>query len=88
MSQMTPLPAAASTMLAAGVRPPTLAEPRPQERVLRHTVEQIGDVAPLVPALAVPVLQMVDQPGLLRPRVGYRRAQDHVPFPLCPYGSL
>ena len=71
MGQMTPPPPAASTMyfrtdddgdvLAAGVRPPTLAVPRPQERVLRHTVEQVGDVAPLLPALAVPVPQMVDQ---------------------------
>ena len=66
-----PPPTAASTvyfrmdvdgdMLAARVRPPTLAESRTQVRVLRHTVEQIGDVAPLVPALAVPVPQMVDQ---------------------------
>ena len=38
-------------------RPLTLGEQRPQVRVLRRTVEQIGDVVPLVPALA----QMVDQ---------------------------
>ena len=44
-----------------GVRPLTVAEPRPQERVLRHTAEQIGDVAPVVPALGVPEPQMVLQ---------------------------
>ena len=36
-------------------------EPRPQERVLRHTAEQIGDVAPVVPALGVLEPQMVLQ---------------------------
>ena len=44
-----------------GVRPLTLAEPRPQEWVLRHTAEQIGDVAPVVPAFGVPEPQMVLQ---------------------------
>ena len=44
-----------------GGRPEAFAEPRPQERVLRHTAEQIGDVAPVVPALGVPEPQMVDQ---------------------------
>ena len=37
-----------------GGRPEAFVEPRPQERVLRHTAEQIGDVAPVVPALGVP----------------------------------
>ena len=83
MGQMTPPTAAASTMcfrmdddgsvFAARVRPPTLAEP------LRYTVEQIGDVAPLVPALAVPVPQMVDQ---------LVAVLTHVPIPPCSYGSL
>ena len=30
-------------------------------RVLRHTVEQIGDIVPVVPTLVVPEPQMVDQ---------------------------
>ena len=51
-----------------GGRPEAFAEPRPQERVLRHTAEQIGDVAPVVPALGVPEPQMVDQlVAVLRP---------------------
>ena len=44
-----------------GGRPEAFAEPRPQERVLRHTAELIGDVAPVVPALGVPEPQTVDQ---------------------------
>ena len=44
-----------------GVRPEAFAEPRPQERVQRHTMEQLADVAPMVPSLAVPESQMVDQ---------------------------
>ena len=44
-----------------GVRPLTLAEPRPQEKVLRHTAEQIGDSVPGLPALGVPEPQMVLQ---------------------------
>ena len=40
---------------AAGSRPDCLAGVRPQERVLRHTVEQFGDVALGLPALDVPV---------------------------------
>ena len=43
------------------MRPEAFAEPRPQERVLRHTTEQIGDVAPMMPSLGVPEPQMVDQ---------------------------
>ena len=46
-------------LLAA--RPLALDEPRPRVRVLRRTVEQFGDVVPLVPALAVSAPQMVDQ---------------------------
>ena len=48
---------------AAGSRPYRLfAVSGPQERVLRHTVEQMGDCVPVVPSLDVPVPQMVDQP--------------------------
>ena len=67
--QTTPLSRAASTqyfslgddedVLAA--RPLALDEQRPRVRVLRRTVEQIGDVVPLVPALADSVPQVVDQ---------------------------
>ena len=32
----------------------------PEERVLRHTVEQLADCVPVVPLLDVPVLQMVE----------------------------
>ena len=42
-------------------RPLALDEQRPQVRVVRRTVEQIGDVVPLVPALADSVPQMVGQ---------------------------
>ena len=42
-------------------RPAPLFEVLPQVRVLRRTVEQIGDVVPLVPALADSMPQMVDQ---------------------------
>ena len=41
--------------------PPALDEQRPQVRVLRRTVEQIGDVVSLVLALADSAPQMVDQ---------------------------
>ena len=45
-----------------GLRPTGLVEPSgPQERVPRHTVEQMADVAPMVPVLDAPVPQMVDQ---------------------------
>ena len=46
------------------MRPGVLAEPRPQERVLRHTVEHIVDFvrsAPTVRILDAPVPQMGDQ---------------------------
>ena len=49
---------------AAGLRPGVLAEPRPQERVQRHTVEHIVDlvrVAPMVQILDAPVPQTVEQ---------------------------
>ena len=46
--------------LSRGSRPDRLTEVRPQERVLRRTVEQAGDVAPGLPALDVSVPQMVD----------------------------
>ena len=42
-------------------RPLALDDQRPQVGVLRRTVEQIGDVVPLVLALADSVSQMVDQ---------------------------
>ena len=48
----------------AGVRPGVLAEPRPQERVQRHTMEHIVDYvccAPLVQTLDAPVPQTVDK---------------------------
>ena len=44
-----------------GVRHEGFAERRPQERVQRHTTEQLADVAPMVPSLAVPESQMVDR---------------------------
>ena len=44
-----------------GSWPDRLHEVRPQEQVLRHTVEQLGDVAPGLPALDVLVPQMVDK---------------------------
>ena len=48
----------------AGVRPGVLAEPRPQERVQRHTMEHIADLvccAPLVQILDAPVPPTVEQ---------------------------
>ena len=46
----------------SGRRPASLAEPpRPQERVPRHTVEQMADVAPMVQILDAPVPQTVDK---------------------------
>ena len=48
----------------AGLRPGVLAEPRPQERVQRHTMEHIVDYvccAPLVQTLDAPVPQTVEQ---------------------------
>ena len=57
-------------MPAAGMQPGVLAEPRPQERVQRHTMEHIVDlvrVAPMVQVLDAPVPQMVDQlPDVVR----------------------
>ena len=45
-----------------GRRPTSLVEPPgPQERVPRHTVEQMADVAPMVQILDAPVPQMVGQ---------------------------
>ena len=44
-----------------GGRPEAFGAPRPQERVQRHTMEQLADDAPVVPALGIPELQMVDQ---------------------------
>ena len=44
-----------------GTRPDRLADVGPQERVLRHTVEQIGDISPVVLTLGVLEPQMVDQ---------------------------
>ena len=44
-----------------GLRPTGLVEPPgPQERVPRHTVEQMADVAPMVQILDAPVPQMVE----------------------------
>ena len=54
----------------AGMRPGVLAEPRPQERVQRHTMEHIVDYvcsAPTVQILDAPVPQTVEQlPDVLR----------------------
>ena len=54
----------------AGVRPGVLAEPRPQERVWRHTMEHIVDFvcfAPTVQILDAPVSQTVKQlPDVLK----------------------
>ena len=43
-----------------GVRPDRLAGVRPQERVQRHTVDDIVDVSPFVQILDVPVPQTGD----------------------------
>ena len=48
-----------------GARPDRLSEVRPQDRDLRHTVDQIVDAVPGLPALDVPVPQMVDRPLVL-----------------------
>ena len=54
-------------VLAAGSRPDRLAGVRPQERVQRHTEEQIGDSVPFLPSLDAPVPQTVEQlPDILR----------------------
>ena len=54
----------------AGMRPGVLAEPRPQERVQRHTMEHIVEFvccAPMVQTLDAPVPQTVEQlPDVLR----------------------
>ena len=52
-----------SVLELGGSRPDRLAGVRPQEWVLRHTVEQTGDVAPGLPALDAPVPQTVDSVG-------------------------
>ena len=47
----------------AGLGPGVLAEPRPQDRVQRHTMEHIVDlvrVAPMVQTIDAPVPQMVE----------------------------
>ena len=45
-----------------GLRPASLAEPQgAQERVQRHTMEQFGELAPMVQILDAPVPQMVDK---------------------------
>ena len=48
-------------MPAARSRPDRLAGVRPQERVQRHIVEQIGDGAPFLPSLDVLVPLAVEQ---------------------------
>ena len=53
----------APTPLPPGMRPASLAEPPgAQERVQKHTVEQLADGAPRLPTFDVLVPQMVDQP--------------------------
>ena len=45
-----------------GLRPTCLVEPwGPQERVSRHTMEQFGELAPMVQILDAPVPQLVDK---------------------------
>ena len=45
-----------------GRRPASLAEPPgSQERVQRHTTEQLGELVPMVQILDAPVPQVVDQ---------------------------
>ena len=48
-----------------GARPDRLSEVRPQDRDLRRTVDQIVDAVPGLPALDVPVPQIVDRPLVL-----------------------
>ena len=48
-----------------GARPDRLSEVRPQDRDLWRTVDQIVDAVPGLPALDVPVPQMVDRPLVL-----------------------
>ena len=44
------------------LRPTGLVEPRgPQERVQRHIMEQLGELAPMVQILDAPLTQMVDK---------------------------
>ena len=59
----------------------------PQERVPRHTVEQMADIAPMVQILDAPVPQLVDKledvlkiVDLFVPGAGDRSAQDLKPF--------
>ena len=69
-TRKTPTPQAAGTQFfamdvdevpVAGSRPDRLTEVRPQERVLRRTVEQNVEPVRGVPVLDAPVPQMVDQ---------------------------
>ena len=63
----------------AGVRPEILAEPGPQERVQRHTLEHIVDFvcSPMVQILDAPVPQMVEQlPAAARRAPVLRQACD------------
>ena len=49
----------------AGLRPGSVPDPRPQERVQRHAVEHLTDlvrVAPMVQILGAPAPQMMDNP--------------------------
>ena len=49
------------SVAVTGKRPAALLEPRPQGRVLRHTVEQIADVCSFVQILNAPVPQTGEQ---------------------------
>ena len=72
----------------AGLRPLVLAEPRPQERVQRHTMEHIVDFvccAPMVQILHAPAPQTLETAARCAPvlwhshdrsRAGHRSAQD------------
>ena len=61
-----PLPSRSSSSCTrkspGGSRPPCLGDPRgPQERIQGSTVDQFGDLAPMVQILDAPVPQTVDQ---------------------------
>ena len=61
-SPHTPAGALQPVRRARPDRPP---EVRPQDRDLRRTVDQVVDAVPGLPALDVPVPQMVDRPLVL-----------------------
>ena len=81
----------APTPLPPGMRPASLAEPPgAQERLQRHTVEQLADGAPRLPALAAdggPARGRACSLRLAHSRAGHRSAQDFVSTPLFAHCS-